>query len=1008
MLLSNQKTSILIPSQLPAFIRDNPNYANFVTFLQAYYEWLETQDNITDVSKNLLNYHDVDNLFAANTSVAGSSAVVNEFINYFQNDFLSYFPKNILANQAEVIKLARQLYQSKGTPASYQFLFRVLYNTDVDFFITGDATLKASGGSWYVPLSLRLESNDTNFLSIKNLRVFGTTSKSIATVENSVLTQGKIEVFISNVERLFQSGEFVNIVDSNNQLVYFLNGNIVPVFNNLTSYPSGSLVVYNGVTYEAFVQTTPGILPTNNQYWAEYGQQAETLSSKIVGQISQIIINKNYRGLYYQPGDPVIVYNGLANVSNPHGAVAEVGSTTTGSIQDIKVVTRGYGYTNYPNTIIEILNAPGAIAIVGALDPAANSVANATFIPTDIVSLSRFTTIGNTRYSFFSNNITANANTTLANAFNFTAFTTYPIAELILENGGGGVSVQPPVTAISQYPANNNLATANLASLGILAPIQISNAGLGYRANDTITISGGTGRGAYANVLTVNANGSILSVGYVYNSKNPTYPLGGLGYNGSLPTLNVVSSNTQASNASLYVPGILGTGATFYADTDRAGQITTINILDYGQDYVAAPNVSLQVQDILVTGFTTTKLPKLGDIVYQGTTLNTASYYATVNNTSLIVGYANSQQSIYNLRVFNYNTPTLNLTAPLKSNTSSGNIAFSISTQSWSSTLGPLASQEQANATTAVLTYGDGKAQATATFLNGLTIGQGQYLNDSGQLSGFDVLQSTEYNNYTYEITLEKEIAKYRDVLLGLLHPAGTQIIGRFAMKSNNSLQYTGTDALLQGYPLSQLTGAISTGTISGTFANPSNNTIWFNNLAGANLQSIIFANSIVQFTSANGDQITSGVVQINDGTSNNVVLTDNVWMAFANVAYGTTGPGTSTINISSVWTSSYNIVNDGNYSNTMYPLMDMIRAGDTILANNQTKTVSNVNYVNNIIYLNGNLTYGVAGNISVSRTWTSSNIQIFGPVGIQYIPELITEDGRSLTDEQNNILILG
>jgi len=293
MLLSNQKTSLLVPSQLPAFIRDNPNYANFVLFLQAYYEWLEQQDNVLDVSKNLLNYHDIDELYAANTALNGTSAVVDEFINYFKNDFLSYFPTEMLANPVEVIKLAKQLYQSKGTPASYQFLFRVLYNTEVDFFLTEDAVLKASAGSWYVPVSLSLQSNDTNFLSTKNLRIFGLTSKSIATIENAVLVSSKIEIFISDVERLFQSGEYITILDSNNQTVYFLNSKIVPTYNNTTTYNSGDLVVYNGVTYETYSETVTGIPPTNTQYWAQYGQQAESLSAKIIGQISQINVNKN-------------------------------------------------------------------------------------------------------------------------------------------------------------------------------------------------------------------------------------------------------------------------------------------------------------------------------------------------------------------------------------------------------------------------------------------------------------------------------------------------------------------------------------------------------------------------------------------------------------------------------------------------------------------------------------------------------------------------------------------
>ena len=91
MISSGTNTSILVPYQLPEFIRDNPDYSNFVLFLQSYYEWMEQNGNVTDVSKNLLNYADID-------------STTEQFAQYFYNDFLSYFPTEILANKNEVVK----------------------------------------------------------------------------------------------------------------------------------------------------------------------------------------------------------------------------------------------------------------------------------------------------------------------------------------------------------------------------------------------------------------------------------------------------------------------------------------------------------------------------------------------------------------------------------------------------------------------------------------------------------------------------------------------------------------------------------------------------------------------------------------------------------------------------------------------------------------------------------------------------------------------------------------
>ena len=66
-------------------------------------------------------------------------------------------------------KIAKELYNSKGTPSSYEFLFKVLYNSEFDIFYTKDSVLKASAGDWYISKSLKLATVDLNFLTLQNL-----------------------------------------------------------------------------------------------------------------------------------------------------------------------------------------------------------------------------------------------------------------------------------------------------------------------------------------------------------------------------------------------------------------------------------------------------------------------------------------------------------------------------------------------------------------------------------------------------------------------------------------------------------------------------------------------------------------------------------------------------------------------------------------------------------------------------------------------------------------------
>ena len=985
MIVEDKKTSLLVDSQLPEFVRDNPDYQNFSLFLKAYYEWMELANaanssistantknqGVVYASKNLSNYSDID-------------ATIDGFIDYYTNDFLPYFPNDVLVDKREAVKFARQLYQSKGTPASYQFLFKILYNSDFDYFNTKDAILKASDGKWYVAKSLKLSTTDSNFLKISRLKLFGETTKSLATVESSVLAGSKTEVFISDIERLFQSGEFVRVVDNKNQTVLF---------------------------------------------------DGEPLRAKIVGQISQVNIDPNNRGLLYQPGDPVIIHGGLSSNAGL-GASSLVSTTTTGSIQRLNVVSGGYGYRADPNTIITITNAPGAIANVATLNPIGQ--ANVALVPIDSIALKKFIQIGDSNYSF-ANIAIANANTTLVNAFSFTSFTTYPISSVAVTKGGGGISSVPSVSAAAVYQGETSANTVYLAALGILAPIQITDGGHGYQANDKIVFSGGPGSGAAANVTSVSATGAITGVSYVYNTSG-IYPLGGMGYKSSnLPTLSVNSANTQAGGASLYVPGILGEGATFSVVVDRVGSISTIKLTNAGEDYVTTPNVSIKVQDIAVSNVSILNLPQRGDTIYQGTNINVASYTATVDSITKLSTDNNPLLSLYNLRVYDYNG-ALDGTLPLKDGDDiSLTMVNSALPQYVYTYSGTLNSDGQPYTRTydssGVITYGDGSAKGTASFLNGLVISQGQYLNSQGQPSSYDILQSSNYNNFTYQITANKEIAKYRDVLYNLLHPAGTKVIGRYTLKSNSSYTPTSSTGLRTGYTLSHYTGYPgSIGVMTTDFTNKGTSVVQFYSLLGANIENFITTSSSITMIDKNGYQVMSDVIDVSgssiedfmseSGTedimlesssedlqaqgADTITLDDTYWLTYSNVATVTANAGSNIINITSL-TGKYDIINNGNYSNTAYPLKDIVYAGDYVLIdNNGSNLVTSVDYVNGKITVSSNFTANSNSYLSVNRTFIATDVKIYGPAGIQYIPELTTEDGNTLVTEAGNIILVG
>lgn len=1027
MILDNRKTSLLVRHQLPEYIRDNADYSKFVDFLQAYYEWMEQNNNVLDRSSNILNYSDIDK-----TS--------EEFLQYYINDFLPYFPDEALVDKRTAVKFARQLYESKGTPGSYQLLFKMLYDCDFDIFYTKESVLRASDGLWYVSKSLRLDSNDINFLQTNNYRIFGETSKTIATIEKCVVSGDRTEVFISNMERTFLSGEFVRIVDSRNQDVLF---------------------------------------------------SGQPLRAKILGQINQIRINPNNRGLTYEIGDPLVIYGGLAS-NTGIGATAEVGEITKGSLQDIVVNEGGFGFTANSTINIQYSGTPGqpAVAVIGSLNPTllpqisvldggtgyyvndpvyidsdvligsvtsanstgtifkvsynpgidaasvlgktayvnsinpaaigasikianviGNGTANVNYISNNIISSANSFQINAANYTFFASHPTANANTSLTNSLSFLSFSTYPIGSVIVSQPGGDLQLKS-VDATSVYRVEGGN-YPDLMNLGILAPIQILNGGRGYTNTDSIIIRGGTGVGANARITSVDANGTITGVSYTTNGR---YPEGGFGYKvDALPTITLFSP-TATNTASLSVPTILGAGESLVGHSDSAGQITSIKITNYGEDYVATPNVSLKVMDILVNNIGLNDLPVNGDELYQGDDIVNAGFYSIVDSIRLLQQDNNSANSIYNIRVYNY-TQAPDITQQIKiERPGSGEaqdlylniVGITVPENTYYS-----GSPYYENG---VRIYGDGTARANASFLNGLTISQGQYLNSHGHLNSHNVLQDDVYNNFTYIITVEKEISKYREILLNLLHPTGLKAIGRFALKSESNFNIHNESALVQGRPLYYYTNdASSLVEMVTDFTNKSNNIILFKNLgAGVNIANIVFSNSVIELVPTNGPNVKSEVISVNTA-SNTVTLSTNTWLTFANVAYGTANNGQNTINIRSV-TNAYDIINNGNYTDNNYPIKDIVFVGDQVQIGGQTRTVNLVDYANNTIRVTSNFTSNVSNSLfAVKRTFsaggtlgTMDQVVIYGPIGSQYTPELTTTTGQTLTTEDERILLLG
>ena len=145
---------------------------NFIAFIKAYYEYLEQTDKQQHELKKLVEYKDIDD-------------TLDEYIEYFRRTLLAEIPETIVADKRLLAKNIKDFYQSKGTKLSYELLFRILYNEDVEVNYPADQILKVSDGDWRIDRYVTT-THDRNNLTFIGKTVTGQDSGATALVENVV------------------------------------------------------------------------------------------------------------------------------------------------------------------------------------------------------------------------------------------------------------------------------------------------------------------------------------------------------------------------------------------------------------------------------------------------------------------------------------------------------------------------------------------------------------------------------------------------------------------------------------------------------------------------------------------------------------------------------------------------------------------------------------------------------------------------------------------------------
>jgi hypothetical protein len=815
-------TSSIVRQQLPEFIRSE--YPIFVTFLEKYYEWMELSGNALAESDKLSVINDID-------------VTPSYYLEQIKKEFLPFFPDITSIDSRKFIKLVSNFYSAKGTPASVKFLFKALYNEDIDIFYPKDDILKASDGKWVLPLALRIDTDDTNILNIEQTLLTGTQSKATALVEKVVRSVDRqlgivyIEVYVSNVEKLFITGETVT-----------------------ATYNNGVVDV--------------------------------TVSGKLIGALSEIKIDPLNRGLLYNgynpdtgyPGDPLTIVGGLNPESNtPVGAIAFVGATTQGSITDILTVNGGFGFrdpVNFPNSSIIDISGGFTDALFGTEAKADISLIDLSNYRTMNVSQTSIEVI----QSITLENVSANIITSnIRSISSYQTLNVSPIAFVALTGSGGGYKNLPDVNIYSYYNEQNpdvliinttnavkgtnvlldfsqnltvsfqvgdvvRLTLANrydeiskvtavttdsisldkifendingisvykvtrsdLYNLGSLGRVEIVNPGTNYQVGEYLVFTGGSGYGANARISQVYANNGISKVDFVEANN---FVVGGEGYYADkLPTITITTAS--GSNAVLRISEVSGDGEQLSLTTSRIGAISSIRVISFGYDYVSPPSVSLRNADLVLRDVTPGLLFVANTKIYQGSSNSNFTFSAFVDSFDPDTNF---------IRIFDY-IGTLNTSSTLKSDDDlvTANIVSSVF-------------------------YGDGRAKVSAEFENGLIRYPGLYLNTDGHVSSDKRLQDGfKYHNFSYVINTKQDYETFREPLNQIVHPLGTKTFVNKIVETTDVVTSNVDDIIYLEYPI------VSTFNVTNSTLNMLSTNSSINVAASVNVGDYVILNSVV------------------------------------------------------------------------------------------------------------------------------------------------------------------
>ena len=687
------------------------------------------KENSILANNRLLDYSDIDH-------------TTEEFLQYFQKDFLPSIDLSKLKNKRLTIKNISDLYQRKGSEESIKFLMRLLYGQDAEVRYPDNETIYVSESDYNEERRLVLQmSADKIPQETDRLTYYDSDGKTILAEANiERLNTLAPDIYSCSITRNHY-GTFVE-----NQQVTVLDR------DGITSY-TGTILGVNTA-----INTTSG----SSTYIAH-----DDTGVILAEDGSGILMEKSTIGSLYAVNDN-IHFTGAKDDAGVVDSTAKVDGLSDGPVKEIIIEHGGINYEAGDLVIFDETNTGGngAEAIIGATGDnivleSATLWGQFEFIATAGQGL--FGGAGvkdiNGRFVFFNDHTVEvykdgilqvdPGDGSVYVAKNDRITFAVPCVggekiELVTESNKLLYENDDPITLNAYIDSNNNTITDD----GRIRTVKIKNGGVGYTSPPVISPGGylyfdsvsGFQVGETVTGTVSNATATIVRIDNTLNRLIISRSHTDTGVFQSNEEITGSLSLTAKINRKQVVAS--GTGAKLLAYSDEIGGAESINIIGQGYNFDSDGIVAKSSHFPMLIGTPSATLTR--DTIITGASSNTTAKIVSYNNARQILTYTDLQGEFLEGETVLYNS--VDTFKVFKSDPISGRGKFA----------------GEGNVNEGLL--GDrGTLDAEAA-----NIQDGQY-----------------YQTHSYVVKVGESINSWRSVLKDLIHPSGHIFFGEVAINSS-------------------------------------------------------------------------------------------------------------------------------------------------------------------------------------------------------------------------------